>query len=59
MAASSLKSLKKQEPEFANPVSSNRFMLLWDQEKRLRELVEFDLERAIAKVSVPLGRSHP
>lgn len=27
-------------------------MLLWDQEKRLRELVEFDLERAIAKVPV-------
>lgn len=55
VAASSLKSLKKKEPEFANPASSNRFMLLWNQEKRLRELVEFDLERAIA--SLKAGQS--
>lgn len=55
VAASSLKSLKKKEPEFANPASYSRFMLLWNQEKRLRELVEFDLERAIA--SLKAGQS--
>lgn len=47
VAASTVKRLKK-ELEFTNPASPRRFMLWWNGRERLLELVEFDLERAIA-----------
>ena len=50
VAAATVKQLKAKEPEFANPRVSRHFMLQWDGKKRSLELVEFDLERAIASV---------
>ncbi|HAX78804.1 MAG TPA: hypothetical protein DCY88_23990 [Cyanobacteria bacterium UBA11372] len=49
-AATALKRLYEQEPEFANAASERRFMLWWDSQERSLSLVEFDLERAIASL---------
>ncbi|HBE20754.1 MAG TPA: MerR family transcriptional regulator, partial [Cyanobacteria bacterium UBA11367] len=49
-AATALKQLYEKEPEFANPASEKRFMLWWDKQERSLQLVEFDLERAIASL---------
>ncbi len=50
VAATTVKQLKAKEPEFASPAVSRRFMLQWDGKKRSLELVDFDLERAIASL---------
>lgn len=50
VAAATVKQLKAYVPEFANPAVSQCFMLQWDGKKRSLELVEFDLERAIASL---------
>lgn len=50
VAAATVKRLKEKEPEFANPAASRRFLLKWDEPKQSLELVEFDLERAIASL---------
>lgn len=47
-----LKTLKEKEPEFSNPTQARRFMLWRDTLEQELELVEFDLERAIASISV-------
>lgn len=52
VARETLKTLKEKEPEFSNPSSARRFMLWRDKAERSLELVEFDLERAIASISV-------
>ncbi len=49
-AATALKQLYEKEPEFTNPASEKRFMLWWDKQERSLQLVEFDLERAIASL---------
>lgn len=49
-AATVLKRLYEKEPEFSNPASEKRFMLGWDSKERALELVEFDLEKAIASL---------
>lgn len=47
-----LKTLKEKEPEFSNPSSARRFMLWRESLEQELDLVEFDLERAIASISV-------
>ena len=47
-----LKALKEKEPEFSNPTSRRRFMLWREASEQRMKLVEFDLERAIASISV-------
>jgi hypothetical protein len=42
--------LREKEPEFTNLVSLGRFMLCWGSKKRSLQLVEFDLECAIASL---------
>jgi DNA-binding transcriptional MerR regulator len=49
-AATTLKNLKEKEPEFTNPERQRRFMLGWDAKERSLQLVEFDLEIAIASL---------
>ncbi|MGA9381026.1 MAG: hypothetical protein WBV73_19850 [Phormidium sp.] len=49
-AATTLKQLQEKQPEFTNPASQGRFMLWWDQQERSLQLVEFDLEKAIASL---------
>lgn len=49
-AATALKRLYEKEPEFANPASERRFMLWWDSKERSLQLVDFDLEKAIASL---------
>lgn len=48
VAAATVKQLKKKEPKFAEPTVFRRFMLQWYAKKQSLELVEFDVERAIA-----------
>lgn len=50
VAALAVKQLKAKESEFANPAVFRRFMLQWNGKKRSLDLIEFDLERAIASV---------
>ena len=50
VARETLKTLKEKEPEFSNPTSARRFMLWRETQERSLELVEFDMERAIASV---------
>lgn len=49
-AATTLKRLQEKQPEFTNPASQERFMLSWDSKERSLQLVEFDLEKAIASL---------
>lgn len=49
-AATTLKQLQEKQPEFTNPASQGRFMLWWDKQERSLQLVEFDLEKAIASL---------
>lgn len=42
--------LHQKQPEFTHPASRERFMLSWDQQERSLQLVEFDLEKAIASL---------
>lgn len=49
--ATALKQLYGKEPEFTNPASERRFMLWWDSKKRSLELVDFDMEKAIASLN--------
>lgn len=58
-AATTVKRLEEKQPEFTNPASQGRFMLWWNQQERSLQLVEFDLEKAIAcleqgKAVIPL-----
>jgi DNA-binding transcriptional MerR regulator len=50
VASQSLKMLKDKEPEFFNPKTARRLMLAWNAKTRSLELVEFDLEEAIASL---------
>ena len=50
LAHETLKTLKDQEPNFSNPSQARRFMLWRDSAERALELVDFDLERAIASL---------
>ncbi len=50
VAHKTVKKLKEKEPEFSNPTSARRLMLWWNSAERSLELVEFDLERAVASV---------
>ena len=50
VALRTLQRLKGKEPEFTNLVRQGRFMLCWDSKKRSLQLVEFDLESAIASL---------
>jgi DNA-binding transcriptional MerR regulator len=50
VAAMTLQRLREKEPEFTNSVSLGRFMLFWDSKERSLQLVEFDLESAIASL---------
>ncbi|MEG4501658.1 hypothetical protein QUB05_31435 [Microcoleus sp. F10-C6] len=50
VAAMMRQRLKGKEPEFTNSVSLGRFMLCWNSKKRSLQLVEFDLESAIASL---------
>lgn len=50
LARETLKTLKDQEPNFSNPSQARRFMLWRDSAERSLELVDFDLERAIASL---------
>jgi DNA-binding transcriptional MerR regulator len=50
VARQSLKTLKDKEPEFFNPEKARRLMLAWNAKARSLELVEFDLEEAIASL---------
>jgi DNA-binding transcriptional MerR regulator len=50
VASQSLKMLKDKEPEFFNPKTTRRLMLAWNAKTRSLELVEFDLEEAIASL---------
>ena len=50
VARQSLKMLKDKEPEFFNPEKARRWMLAWNTKMRSLELVEFDLEEAIASL---------
>lgn len=49
-AATTLMRLQEKQPEFTHPASRERFMLWWDKQERSLELVEFDLEKAIASL---------
>ncbi len=50
-AATTVKRLEEKQPEFTNPASQGRFMLSWDSKERSLELVEFDMDKAIASIS--------
>lgn len=50
LAHKTLKMLKDQEPNFSNPTQARRFMLWRDSAERSLELVDFDLEQAIASL---------
>ena len=50
VAHKTVKKLREKEPEFSNPTSARRLMLWWNSAERSLELVEFDLERAVASV---------
>ena len=50
VAAMTLQRLREKEPEFTNSVSLGRFMLCWDSKVRSLQLVEFDVESAIASL---------
>lgn len=50
LARETLKTLKDQEPNFSHPSQARRFMLWRDSAERSLELVDFDLERAIASL---------
>lgn len=49
-----VKTLHEQEPEFLNPTYARRFMLWRKEQEQELQLVEFDLEQAIA--SLRLGQ---
>lgn len=49
-AATTVKQLEEKQPEFTNPTSQGRFMLWWDSKERSLQLVEFDMESAIASL---------
>jgi hypothetical protein len=49
-AATTVKSLEEKQPEFTNPTSQERFMLWWDSKERSLQLVDFDMESAIASL---------
>lgn len=49
-AATTVKQLEEKQPEFTNPSSQERFMLWWDSKERSLQLVDFDLEKAIASL---------
>jgi DNA-binding transcriptional MerR regulator len=51
LASRTLKQMKEQEPELFNSGKGGRFMLLWNEEVRSLELVEFNRERAISDLS--------
>ena len=50
VARETVKALKEKEPEFSNPTETRRFMLWRETQEQELELVEFDLERAIASL---------
>ncbi len=49
-AATTVKRLEEKQPEFTNPTSQERFMLWWDSKERSLQLVDFDMESAIASL---------
>ncbi|CAD5984626.1 MerR family transcriptional regulator [Planktothrix agardhii] len=49
-AATTVKRLEEKQPEFTNPSSQERFMLWWNQQERSLQLVDFDMESAIASL---------
>ncbi len=49
-AATTVKRLEEKQPEFTNPTSQGRFMLWWDSKERSLQLVDFDMESAIASL---------
>jgi len=51
VARQSLERLREWEPEFFNPDKAKRLMLAWNVKERSLELMEFDIEEAIASVS--------
>lgn len=51
VARETVKTLKDKEPEFSNPTGTRRFMLWRETQEQELELVEFDLELAIASVA--------
>jgi DNA-binding transcriptional MerR regulator len=50
-AATTVKSLEEKQPEFTNPTSQERFMLWWDSKERSLQLVDFDMDKAIASLN--------
>lgn len=50
VARETVKTLKEKEPEFLNPTYARRFMLWRETQEQELELVEFDLELAIASL---------
>jgi DNA-binding transcriptional MerR regulator len=51
VATRTLKQMKEQEPELFNSGKGGRYMLLWNDEMRSLELVEYNRERAIADLA--------
>jgi len=49
-AVTTVKRLEEKQPEFMNPTSQGRFMLWWDSKERSLQLVDFDMESAIASL---------
>lgn len=49
-AATTVKRLEEKQPEFTNPSSQGRFMLSWDSKERSLQLVDFDMDKAIASL---------
>lgn len=50
-AATTVKRLEEKQPEFTNPSSQERFMLWWDSKERSLQLVDFDMDKAIASLN--------
>jgi DNA-binding transcriptional MerR regulator len=48
VARENLEKLREREPQFVDPHVEKRWMLAWNAKARSLELVEFDLEEAIA-----------
>ena len=49
-AATTVTRLQEKQPEFTNPGSQERFRLWWDSKERSLQLVDFDMEKAIASL---------
>ena len=50
IASTTLRTLKDKEPELFESGKGTRWMLLWQGHKRSLNLVEFELEQAIASL---------